>query len=114
TRPDQLDNAQIQAYLVHLIGERKLAWSSCNVAFSAFRCFYGNVLHRDQTKFWLPSRPRTRQLPRLLSEEGVRRIARPLPGRRIKRFTLNALRWPGQTIKNGANIWQQRHVCRKM
>lgn len=74
TPPDQLDNARIQAYLVHLIDARKLSWSSCNVAFSAFRCFYGNMLHWDQTKFWLPSRPRTHRLPRLLSEDEVRRI----------------------------------------
>jgi hypothetical protein len=30
--PDQIDEAQVQHYLLHLITERKLAWSSCNIA----------------------------------------------------------------------------------
>ena len=72
--PDGLTNAQIQSYLVHLIRERKLSWSSCNVAISAFRCFYGNLLKRDSSQFEIPPRPRIHRLPRLLSEKEVRRI----------------------------------------
>src|SRR6266496_611078 len=30
-RPDRLSEAQVQSYLLHLIQERKLAWSSCNI-----------------------------------------------------------------------------------
>ena len=56
--PDQLNNDQIQDYLNHLIEKRRLAWSSVNVAFSAFRCFYVNVLHWDETRFSIPSRKR--------------------------------------------------------
>lgn len=37
--PDKLNNEQIQAYRLHLIKVRKLAWSSVNVAFSGLRCF---------------------------------------------------------------------------
>jgi site-specific recombinase XerD len=73
-RPDQLDVERIQSYLVYLISERKLSWSSCNVAFSALRCFYGKVLHRDTAQFWLPPRARSHRVPRVLSEDEVRRI----------------------------------------
>jgi len=31
-RPDRLSTGQIQDYLHHLLVERQLAWSSCNVA----------------------------------------------------------------------------------
>lgn len=70
--PDKLHNDQVQAYLLHLINDRKLAWSSVNVAFSGLRCFYTQVLKWDETRFHIPSRPRQKKLPKLLSVEQVR------------------------------------------
>lgn len=72
--PDELDDGQIQAYLLYLIKERKLAWSSCNVAFSALRCFYGEVLKWEHTRFSIPPRPRKKRLPMLLSIEDIERL----------------------------------------
>lgn len=69
--PDQLDNDQIQDYLNHLIKERKLAWSTVNVAFSAFRCFYHGILQWDATRFSIPPRKKTKKLPMLLSRAEV-------------------------------------------
>jgi len=45
--PDQLTEDQVQRYLLYLIEERKLAWSTCNVAFSAFR-FYTPLSSNDR------------------------------------------------------------------
>ncbi len=72
--PDKLNNDQIQAYLLHLIKVRKLAWSSVNVAFSGLRCFYTRVLKWDETRFHIPSRPRQKKLPKLLSIEQVNNL----------------------------------------
>jgi len=72
--PDQLTNDQIQTYLLYLIEDKKLAWSSCNVVFSAFRCFYANLLKRNETEFHIPPRPRQRHLPVILSMEEVKQI----------------------------------------
>lgn len=72
--PDQLDNDQIQEYLNHLITERRLAWSTVNVAFSAYRCFYRNVLEWDAARFSIPPRKKPRQFPMLLSEEEVKAL----------------------------------------
>jgi len=72
--PDTLNNDQIQAYLLYLIKDRKLAWSSVNVVFSALRCFYIQVLKWDQTRFHIPSRPRQKKLPKLLSVEQVNNL----------------------------------------
>lgn len=77
--PDHLSNEQIQTYLLHLIKERKLAWSSCNVAFSAFRCFYARVLKWDNTRFHIPPRPRQKTIPLLLSMEEVERLFKATP-----------------------------------
>lgn len=72
--PDKLNNDQIQAYLLYLIKDRKLAWSSVNVAFSGLRCFYTQVLKWDETRFHIPSRPRQKKLPKLLSVEQVNHL----------------------------------------
>ncbi len=69
--PDILNNDQIQGYLLYLINERGFAWSSCNVVFSGLRCFYGNVLKWEKPRFSIPSRPRQKKLPILLSIEDV-------------------------------------------
>lgn len=45
--PDKLTNEQIQDYMHYIIAERKLAWSTCNVQFSAIKRFYKHILNRD-------------------------------------------------------------------
>ena len=52
-RPDQLTEREIQAYLLYLIEERKLAYSSCNVALHGLRLFYHETLKREQMQFRL-------------------------------------------------------------
>lgn len=74
--PDQLTNTEIQACLLYLIQERKLAWSSCNVAFSVFRMFYREVLGWDETRFSIPPRGRQTQRPEVLSIQEVERLLR--------------------------------------
>lgn len=74
--PDRLSNDQIQAHLQRLIEQRRAAWSTVNVYFSAFRCFYRQVLGWDQTRFHIPSRGRTHQRPMLLSHEELGRLMR--------------------------------------
>ena len=72
--PDQLTQEQVQQYLLYLITERKLSWSTCNIAFSAFRFFYTAVLKRSEISFSIPPRRKQTQLPNLLSIEEVQRI----------------------------------------
>jgi site-specific recombinase XerD len=72
--PDRLDNKQVQEYLRHLIEDRKLAWSTCNVKLSGLVCFYRGFLKRDEFWISIPPRPRMRQLPTILSVAEVRRL----------------------------------------
>ena len=71
---DQLTNDQIQEYLLYRIKEKKSAWSTCNVIFSGLKKFYHGFLGRDNTGFSIPPRPRSHQLPMLLSRDEVSRI----------------------------------------
>lgn len=68
---DQLTNDQIQDYLLHCIQKKKMAWATCNVLFCSLKKFYQGFLGRDKAGFSIPPRPRSHQLPMLLSREEV-------------------------------------------
>jgi hypothetical protein len=53
--PDRISEAEVQRYLLHLLQERKLAHSSCNVMTSALEFFYRVTLKRRETEFRLPN-----------------------------------------------------------
>lgn len=72
--PEKLTNPQIQDFLLYNIREKELAWSSCNVLFCGLKKYYGQFLGRGEAEFSIPPRPRSKQLPMLLSREEVNRI----------------------------------------
>ena len=72
--PEELTEQEVQRYLLHLIEERKLAWSSCNVVTHGLRFFYHVTLKRPQTQFCIPQRRAPKRLPEILSREEVTRL----------------------------------------
>lgn len=72
--PDTLADDLVQQYLLYLIRDRKLAWSSCNVAFSGIYCFYAKFLKKDKTSFTIPPRTRPKKLPEVLSQKEVEQL----------------------------------------
>jgi site-specific recombinase XerD len=68
---EQMGAAEARTYLLHLIEERKLSWSSVNQAVCALRFFYGKVLHREFDVEELPFQKRRKKLPQALSEGEV-------------------------------------------
>ncbi len=75
---DTLRNYQIQDYLIYNIQEKELAWSSCNVLFCALKKYYSGYLGWDETQFSIPPRPRSKQIPMLLSQEEVQALLQAL------------------------------------
>lgn len=72
--PDRLTQREVEAYLVHLAEERKLAWNTRSLITNGLRFFYHTSLGRKQMDFSVP-RPKTRRtLPEILSREEVARI----------------------------------------
>lgn len=47
TSPDQLDESDIYAYQVYLVNEKKVNWSTFNIAVSAIKFFYNKTLNND-------------------------------------------------------------------
>lgn len=72
--PDQLNEREVQQYLLHLIQERGLAWSSCNVATNGLRFLYHVTLGRQELGFCIPQARRPQRLPEILSREEIERL----------------------------------------
>jgi len=53
-RPDRISEQEVQQYLLYLIQEKKLAWSSCNVAAQGMRFFYRVTLKKSEAQFVIP------------------------------------------------------------
>jgi len=72
--PAELSQREIEAYLVHLSEERKLAWNTRSLIINGLRFFYHTTLGRTKTELVVP-RPRPPALlPEILSREEVARI----------------------------------------
>lgn len=70
-RPDRISETEVQRYLLHLLQERKLAHSSCNVMVSALEFFYRVTLKRREIEFCLPRPKVPAKLPQILAREEV-------------------------------------------
>lgn len=72
--PDTLDSTAIQAYLLHLITEKKLAYASVNQAVCAIRFLLTAVLGQKEAAFAIPMARVPRRLPKVLTREEVGRL----------------------------------------
>ena len=68
-RPDRITEQEVQNYLLHLIEQRKLAWSSCNIVAQGLKFFYRVTLRRSEAQFVIPRAPQN--LPQILSREEI-------------------------------------------
>lgn len=91
--PDTLSSEELQAYLLFLITEKKLAYASVNQAACAFRFLFERVLKRANARFDIPMAKVPKRLPQILAREEVARLigaARTLRGRTLLMTTYAA------------------------
>lgn len=72
--PDLLTSEEVQAWLLHLIVRRKLAYASVNQMHCACRFLFEKVLKRPEVRFDIPMAKVPKSLPRILSRDEVRRL----------------------------------------
>ena len=72
--PDRLTAEEVQAWLLHLIVERRLAYASVNQMNSACRFLFEKVLRRPEVRFDIPMAKAPKTLPCILSREEVSRL----------------------------------------
>src|SRR3990172_6435763 len=91
--PQTLNAPQIQAYLLHLIEERQLAYASVNQAVCAFRFLFSAVLARPALALEIPMAKVPKRLPVVLTRAQVARLleaARNLRARTVLMTTYAA------------------------
>jgi len=90
--PDALSEREVQDYLLHLIEQRKLAWSSCNIVTQALRFLFHVTLKQPRAEFCIPRRRAPSRLPEILSREEIARLieAARLPKHRAVLMTTYA------------------------
>jgi len=71
---ERLSCEEVQRFLDEIITVRKLAWSTINVYFSAYRFLYVQVLKRKPHEFSIPPRGRSGKRPGILSRAEVERL----------------------------------------
>ncbi len=72
--PEQIGQEQIFQYILYLQNQEKLSFSSCNVALSAFKCFYNQFLNNGKVVLKVPIRKCPKRLPIIYSQREVERI----------------------------------------
>lgn len=77
--PDGMSVEEIQSYVLHLLDERKLSWSTCNQAICAFRFFYGITLKRSAFALEIPHGRTPQRQPDILSRMEVKRLLDAAP-----------------------------------
>lgn len=91
--PDTLTTEELQAYLLFLVTEKRLAYASVNQASCAFRFLFERVLKRPQARFDIPMAKVPKRLPQILSRAEVTRLigaTRTLRGRTLLTVTYAA------------------------
>lgn len=72
--PELITTEEIIRYVNHLSNEEGKTFSTCNVAISAFKCFYNQFLRDSSIRFNVPPRRGPKKLPAVLSREEVKRL----------------------------------------
>ena len=76
--PEHLGLEHIKNYQLHLVRQKKVAWSTLNIAVCALRFLYGITLGKDWAVQHIPYAKQGRQLPEVLSLEEVAQFLKPI------------------------------------
>lgn len=86
TSPERLGAEEVRQYLLHMIHQRRVAWSTYNVTLCALRFFYQTTLGRTGLLEGVPCPKEPKRLPVVLSREEVAQFLAAAP--RLKSRTM--------------------------
>ena len=67
--PDKIDEDELKEYILYLVNERGLKWSSINIITSGLRFFYTKTLKRKDLALSIPIKKAPSRLPEVFSPE---------------------------------------------
>ena len=72
--PDEMGQEEVIKYLCYLKDEKKASWSGINIAYSALKFFYTNVLDKEWNVKKVPRPKLNKMLPAVMSRQEVKSI----------------------------------------
>ena len=111
--PDQLGPDQVHRYLVYLLHEKKVSWSSYNQAVSALRFFFQVTCPKEAVVQRLPYGKRPRRLPAVRSPAEVGRFLACVRGR-VVRMLLRTIYATGLRLSEARSLRPERIDSRRM
>jgi len=108
--PDALDCGQVQHFLDELISVRKLAHSTINVYFSAFRFLYEQILNWPKKRFSIPRRSRSQRRPGILSRAETMKLIEAPPNLK-HRALLSMVYGSGLRVAEVVNVMPPIRIC---
>ena len=69
-----ITDQEAQNYILYLVKEKKLSWSSCNVVVSGIRFFYKTILKKNQDNFYIPFAKKEQHLPDILTRDEIKTL----------------------------------------
>lgn len=82
--PEELGKVEVRKYLVHLVEERKMSWSTYNINLCALRFLYHETMGREELLRGLRCPKEQKRLPVVLSQEEVKQFFAAAPTIRLK------------------------------
>ncbi len=82
--PEQLGKSEVREYLLYLVQQRKVSWSTYNVALCALRFLYHETLGRDELLKGIRCPKEQKRLPVVLSTAEVQQFLDASPSIRLK------------------------------
>jgi integrase/recombinase XerD len=101
--PARLDSDQIHRYLLHLLHDKQVSWSSYNQAVAALRFFYRVSYPSDIVVSRLPYGKRPKRLPAVRSPQEVARFLAAVQGR-THRMVLRTIYATGLRISEAVHL----------
>lgn len=101
--PDQLSSDQIHRYILHLLHQKRVSWSSYNQAMAAFRFFYRVTYPSDTVVTRLPYGKRPKCLPAVRSPQQVALFLDSVSNRTI-RLVLRTIYATGLRISEALHL----------
>lgn len=72
--PEQISNDEIESYILHLLRDEKLTYSSCNCLLAALKFFYVKTLGYPKTPFVIPITKQPLKLPNVPSRNDIKQL----------------------------------------
>jgi integrase/recombinase XerD len=80
--PNDIIDAQIMKYMLHIVTVKKYAKGTQNQVINAIKYYYEKVLHQDRKTYYLKHPKRDKTLPKVMSEDEVIRLFKAVQNRK--------------------------------